>query len=97
MLRLSLYLQNGKRLCQELLQQDINLNKNKSRIGSMEKVLIDMHGNDGTSIGRSYRDAPEVDNSIRINEKLKIGEFFNIKITKAFDYDVVGERVIHGS
>ena len=80
-----------------LLQQDINLSKNKSRIGSVEKVLIDMHGDDGTSIGRSYRDAPEVDNSVRINEQLKIGEFFNIKITKAFDYDVIGERVIHGS
>ena len=74
-----------------LLQQDINLKKNKNRIGNIEKVLIDMHGEDGGSIGRSYRDAPEVDNYIRINEKLPIGEFIDVKIIKAFDYDVEGE------
>ena len=79
------------------MQQNINLRKNENLIGCTERVLIDLHSEDGQSIGRSYRDAPEVDNSIRINEKLKIGEFFNIKITKAFDYDVVGERVIYGS
>ena len=78
-----------------LLQQEINLKKNKSRIGMEELVVIDMHSDDGTSIGRSYRDAPEVDNFIRIDEKLPIGEFFNIKITEAFDYDVQGVRLIH--
>ena len=50
-----------------------------------------MHGEDGGSIGRSYRDAPEVDNYIRINAKLPIGEFIDVKIIKAFDYDVEGE------
>ncbi len=74
-----------------LLQQDINLKKNKNRIGNIEKVLIDMHREDGGSIGRSYRDAPEVDNYIRINKKLPIGEFIDVKIIKAFDYDVEGE------
>ena len=78
-----------------LLQQEINLKKNKSRIGMEELVVIDMHSDDGTSIGRSYRDAPEVDNFIRIDEKLPIGEFFNVKITEAFDYDVQGVRLIH--
>ena len=74
-----------------LLQQEINLKKNKSRIGNIEKVLVDMHAEDGSSIGRSYRDAPEVDNYIRIDEKLPIGEFIDIKITNAFNYDVSGE------
>ena len=78
-----------------LLQQEINLKKNKSRIGMEELVVIDMHSDDGTSIGRSYRDAPEVDNFIRIDEKLPIGEFIDVKITEAFDYDVQGVRLIH--
>ena len=74
-----------------LLQQEINLNKNKSRIGKEELVLIDLHSEDGTSIGRSYRDAPEVDNFIRIDKQLPIGEFVNVKITEAFEYEVLGE------
>ena len=74
-----------------LLQQEINLNKNKTRIGKQERVLIDRHSEDGTSIGRSYRDAPEVDNYIRIDEKLPIGEFVDVNITEASEYDVLGE------
>ena len=77
-----------------LLQQEINLSKNKSRIGNVERVLIDMHSEEGISIGRSYRDAPEVDNFIRIEEILPIGEFVDVKIIDAFDYDVQGERLI---
>ena len=74
-----------------LLQQKINLNKNKTRIGKQERILIDRHSEDGTSIGRSYRDAPEVDNFIRIDEKLPIGEFVDVNITEASEYDVLGE------
>ena len=80
-----------------LLQQGINLNKNIARIGNKERVLIDMHSEDGTSIGRSYRDAPEVDNFIRIDEKLPIGNFVDVKITEAYAYDMKGESLIHES
>ena len=78
-----------------LLQQGINLNKNIARIGNKERVLIDLHTEDGTSVGRSYRDAPEVDNFIRIDEKLPIGEFVDVKIMEAFEYDVTAESIIH--
>ena len=61
----------------------------------MEKVLIDRHSEDGTSIGRSYRDAQEVDNFIRIDEKLKIGEIYDVEITDAFEYDLVAKRLVH--
>ena len=75
-----------------LLQQEINLEKNKARVGATERVIIDRHSeNNNTSIGRSYRDAPEVDNFIRIDEKLPIGEFVDVKITEALEYDVKGE------
>jgi ribosomal protein S12 methylthiotransferase len=78
-----------------MLQQDINFKKNQALIGSTERVLIDRIIEDGTSIGRTYRDAPEVDNFIRIDEKLPIGEFIDVKITEAFEYDLKGEPLIH--
>ena len=78
-----------------LLQQGLNLKKNQNLIGNMEKILIDMQSEDGTSIGRSYRDAPEVDNFVRIKEQLPIGEFVDVKIIEAFEYDVKGEPLIH--
>ena len=58
-------------------------------------MLIDRLSEDGTSIGRSYWDAPEVDNFIRIDEKLSIGEFVDVKIMEAFEYDVKGESITY--
>ena len=78
-----------------LLQQGINLEKNQKLIGNTEKVLIDMQSEDGTSIGRSYRDAPEVDNFIRVDEKLNIGKFYDVEITDAFEYDLAAKRLVH--
>ena len=74
-----------------MLQQEINLRKNDALIGSRERVLIDFHSEDGTSIGRTYRDAPEVDNSVRIDGRLPIGDFVDVKITQASEYDMKGE------
>ena len=54
-----------------------------------------MQSEDGTSIGRSYRDAPEVDNFIRVDEKLNIGEFYDVEITDAFEYDLAAKRLVH--
>ena len=74
-----------------MLQQGINLRKNEALIGRRERVLIDFHSEDDTSIGRTYRDAPEVDNSVRIDGKLPIGDFVDVKITQASEYDMRGE------
>ena len=76
-----------------MLQQDINLNKNQALVGKNERVLIDRHSENGTSIGRSYRDAPEVDNFIRIDGELPIGEFIDVKITDASEYELIGEQL----
>jgi ribosomal protein S12 methylthiotransferase len=78
-----------------LLQQGLNLKKNQNLIGNTEKILIDMQSEDGTSIGRSYRDAPEVDNFIRVDEKLNIGKFYDVEITDAFEYDLAAKRLVH--
>jgi ribosomal protein S12 methylthiotransferase len=80
-----------------MLQQDINLKKNEALVDKTEQVLVDRVSDDGTSFGRTYRDAPEVDNFVRIEEKLPVGEFVNVKITDAFEYDLKGEVVKHES
>jgi len=76
-----------------LLQQKINLNKNKKRIGGIERVLVDVNSDEGWSLARSYRDAPEIDNYVKIYNKLKKGEFYNVKIHEAFEYDVLGKVI----
>ena len=78
-----------------LLQQGINLKKNQELVGTTQRALIDSHSEDGTSIGRSFRDAPEVDNFIRMDGQFPLGEFVNIKITEAYEYDLKGEHLIH--
>ena len=74
-----------------MLQQKINYDKNKDRIGRKEKVIVDVANESGWSLARSYRDAPEIDNYVKINQKLNVGEFYNVEIKEAFEYDVIGE------
>lgn len=80
------------------LQRKISFHRNKARIGKTYEVLIeDCHGN-GLYVGRSYGEAPEIDGKIFIKsgETLSIGSFVPVRITKAYDYDLLGE-VIHES
>tara|TARA_B100000965_G_scaffold273988_1_gene232017 strand:- start:176 stop:1474 length:1299 start_codon:yes stop_codon:yes gene_type:complete len=74
-----------------MIQQKINYNKNKERVGYKEKVIVDVSNDAGWSLARSYMDAPEVDNYVKINQKLDVGKFYNIKVTKAHEYDVEAE------
>lgn len=76
-----------------LIQQKINYNKNQERIGKIETVLVDIVSDEGWSLARSYKDAPEIDNYVKINLKLKKGVFYNVLIKEAFEYDVVGEVI----
>ena len=73
-----------------MLQQKINFEKNVKRVGLTERILIDISDDSGWSLGRSYRDAPEIDNYVKINQKLKVGKMYDVKIKKAFEYDVEG-------
>lgn len=72
------------------IQRDISLEKNSMLIGNTEKVLIDRIEGD-YSVGRTYRDAPDVDNEVLINKKLLPGEFYKVRILKADDFDLYGE------
>jgi len=75
-------------------QQEISFEKNQERIGHTYKVLIDRK-EAGRYIGRTEFDSVEVDNEVIINssKELKIGEFVQVKIDKAYDYDLEGEVV----
>ncbi len=74
------------------IQQDISFNKNVKLIGNVEKVLIDQIDGD-FSIGRTFRDAPGIDNEVIIKGKLSIGEFYNVEIIDAVEFDLYGEIV----
>ena len=76
------------------VQQDISLEKNAEKVGKIFKVLVDKRES-GRYIGRTEFDSVEVDNEVIINSKKKliIGDFVQVKITKAFDYDLEGELV----
>jgi len=71
------------------IQQEISLKKNQSFIGKSIPVIIEGY-NDGISVGRSYRDAPEIDGMVFIDNRLEIGDIYSIKITDAFVHDLVG-------
>ena len=77
------------------VQQDISLEKNNEKVGLTMKVMVDKKES-GRFIGRTAFDSVEVDNEVIINtsKKLTIGEFVNVKITKAFDYDLEGDLVV---
>ncbi len=74
------------------IQSDISLQKNLDKIGKTFKVIIDKK-EDNFYIGRTEYDSPEVDNEviIPINKDLKIGNFYNVKITEAEEFDLYGD------
>jgi ribosomal protein S12 methylthiotransferase len=71
------------------LQQNISLQVNQSYVGKTLDVLIEGFDN-GISIGRSYRDAPEIDGMVLVEGKAKIGEIVPVKISGAMAYDLTG-------
>ena len=71
-------------------QGEISLSVNRSQIGSRLEVLIEEAGS--PAVGRSTREAPEVDGCVRVaGTDLKVGEFYTVRITGADAYDLVGE------
>jgi len=78
------------------LQQNISLQVNQSFVGKTLDVLVEGRDKDkGIAIGRSYRDAPEIDGLVLIEGKAKIGDIVPVKITGAMAYDLTGvpERI----
>lgn len=76
------------------LQSTISLKKNLETVGRLYTALVD-EINDDFSIARLYSQAPEIDGVVIIEnyEGLGAGNFVNVRIKEAFDYDLRGEVV----
>ncbi len=85
-----------ERRAQEIMdvQQEISYQKNEEKVGKTFKVIVDKK-EAGKYFGRTEFDSVEVDNEVIINSERKLlpGDFVNVKITKAFDFDLEGEVV----
>ena len=81
------------------LQQGISLKKNQALVGKTLDILVEGHGmgedengeDTGTviSLGRSYRDAPEIDGYVLVEGELPVGEIVPVRITGATTYDLL--------
>ncbi|HBY69304.1 MAG TPA: 30S ribosomal protein S12 methylthiotransferase RimO [Flavobacteriaceae bacterium] len=78
------------------IQSQISWELNQQKIGKVFRVLIDRK--EGSYfVGRTEFDSPDVDNEVLVNAEdgyLRTGEFFNVKITAAEDFDLYGEVVM---
>ncbi len=76
------------------VQQEISYEKNQEKIGHTFRVVIDKKES-GRYLGRTEFDSVEVDNEVIVHSKqiLTPGQFVQVKITKAFDFDLEGEVV----
>ena len=75
------------------IQSRISRDKNQNLIGKVLKCVIDRKEGE-FYIGRTEYDSPDVDNEFLVDAKknyMKIGDFSNLKITSANDYDLVGD------
>jgi ribosomal protein S12 methylthiotransferase len=72
-----------------LLQQQISLEKNQTFVGRILPVLTEGVG-DGITLGRSFRDAPEIDGLVIIDGEHPLGEMLPVRIDSAMPYDLVG-------
>ena len=76
-------------------QMLISSELNQEKIGKVFDVIVDSMDEDGSFIGRTRFDAPEIDNSVIFTSKneLQPGDIVKVKINDAFDYDIVGEEL----
>lgn len=76
-------------------QIEISLSKNQQLVGQVLEVLVEGRDEDGSYIGRTEYDAPEIDNAVLFtsSEVHCPGEFVRVLIEDAFDYDLVGVEV----
>ena len=76
-------------------QMLISSELNKEKIGKVFDVIVDSMDEDGSFIGRTRFDAPEIDNSVIFTSKneLQPGDIVKVKINDAFDYDIIGQEL----
>ena len=83
-------------------QQQISYRKNQARVGQLMQVLVeaigeseDEFGNtEPMSVGRTWRNAPEVDGLVFLSGELPVGEFVEARIVDATEYDLWAEHAL---
>lgn len=80
------------------IQREISLEKNREMIGKSASVLIDEYNSEmNFYLARTYKDAPEIDNEVIIlnqsNQKLKVGQFQQLEIIDATEYELYGKTI----
>ena len=75
------------------LQHDISLERNESFIGKTLRVLVDQSENN-IGVGRTEYDSPEIDNIVNIEGQVEKGEFVNIQIESANEYELIGKPLV---
>lgn len=75
------------------IQKHVSEEIMSSKIHNEYEVLIEEDAGEGTFVGRTYMDSPEIDGVVYINTEadLEIGEFKKVKITEYLEYDLIGE------
>lgn len=73
------------------IQQEISLELNKLKVGSEQVVLIDNKESNHFT-GRTQYDSPEIDNEVIVTgKKLKVGNYYNVRINDASEFELYGE------
>jgi ribosomal protein S12 methylthiotransferase len=71
-------------------QQPISLRRNQQMVGQKLEVLIEgVDQNEGVSLARSYRDAPEIDGWVIVEKEQPVGQMMPVIVTGAMEYDLV--------
>lgn len=73
------------------LQEEISLSRNKTWVGERLQVLVEGSG-DGISVGRCFRDAPEIDGLVLLDEILPSGSMITAEVSGALTHDLLAKR-----
>lgn len=81
------------------LQKNISENNMMSKVGNIYEVLVEEYAGEGTYVGRTYMDSPEIDGVVYINtlEELELDSFVQVKIIDFLEYDLIGELYYESS
>ena len=78
------------------LQHDISHEINRGWVGKTLDVLLEGNTDDGKRVGRSYRDAPEIDGLVFIDgvpDEIEPGKMINVKVKEALSHDLEAEWI----
>jgi ribosomal protein S12 methylthiotransferase len=72
------------------VQQPISLARNRALVGRKLDILVEGQ-EQGLSVGRSYRDAPEIDGLVLVQAALPVGQIVPVRVSAALEYDLIAQ------